>query len=451
MSIEAVNSLSVNEYSVSELSSKIKQLLEFHCGYVRVRGEISGLKIAASGHGYLNIKDANSILAATCWSHTLNKLKFQIEEGMEVIASGKITSYAGQSRYQLNIENIEPAGVGALMKLLVERKKKLEAEGLFDKSKKKKLPFFPKKIGIVTSITGAVLQDILHRIRDRCPINVLVWPVTVQGDGAAGEISSAIIGFNELPPSMRPEVLIVARGGGSIEDLWCFNEEIVVRAIAASDIPIVSAVGHETDFTLSDFVADVRAPTPTAAAEFVVPVLSDLRFTLDQNFIRLKQNLEQILSHKTKIMDFCNVVLKDPMKLISTKAQTLDLVGFRLIAKIPQIIDAKLSILNRLSSSINNPSKMLEIKSLQLEHLKETLVASFKRYMESKIQKIDFLVKLLDSLDYKNVLSRGFAIVTDKEGEILTSSKNISPLSDLTLRMNDGKVKVTSSPLENID
>jgi len=270
----------VVEWTVSELSSALRRTVEDAYGYVRVRGEVSGFKGASpSGHVYFRLKDDKAVLEAVIWKGAFGRMRVRPEEGLDVIVSGKLTTFAGSSKYQIVIDSLEPAGIGALMKLLEDRKKKLAAEGLFDEARKQLLPFLPKVIGVVTSPTGAVIRDILHRLEDRFPRRVLVWPVRVQGDTSAAEVAAAIHGFNAMPeagPMPRPDLIIVARGGGSLEDLWSFNEEIVVRAAAASMIPLISAVGHETDITLIDFVADKRAPTPTAAAEMAVPVRSDL-------------------------------------------------------------------------------------------------------------------------------------------------------------------------------
>src|SRR5438270_121506 len=272
----------VPEFSVSELSFALKRQLEGAFPRVRVRGEVSQPSFPRSGHCYFRLKDENAVLDAVCWKTTMPRLGIKIEEGMEVIVTGKITTYAGSSRYQVIIDRIELAGEGALLKLLEDRRKKLAAEGLFDLGRKRALPFLPEVIGVVTSPSGAVIRDILHRLADRFPRRVLIWPVKVQGEGSAAEVAAAIEGFNALPehgsPMLppRPDLIIVARGGGSLEDLWSFNEEIVVRAAAASLIPLISAVGHETDVTLIDFAADRRAPTPTAAAEMAVPVRAEL-------------------------------------------------------------------------------------------------------------------------------------------------------------------------------
>ena len=256
-------------FSVSEISGLIKTTMEHRFEQVRIRGELSGFKRAPSGHLYFSLKDENAVIDGVCWRASAARLRIRPEDGMEVIASGRITTYAGRSKYQVVVETLEHAGEGALLKLLEDRKRKLAAEGLFDEARKQLLPYLPDVIGVVTSPTGAVIRDILHRLADRFPRRVLVWPVLVQGDGAAAQVAAAIRGFNGLGGGTipRPDLLIVARGGGSIEDLWAFNEEIVVRAAADSDIPLISAVGHETDWTLIDLAADVRAPTPTAAAE----------------------------------------------------------------------------------------------------------------------------------------------------------------------------------------
>ncbi len=275
----------VVEFTVSEISAALKQTVEDAYGYVRVRGEISGFRGAhSSGHCYFSLKDDRARLEAVVWRGTFPRLKFKPEEGVEVVATGRLTTFAGQSKYQIVVEALEPAGVGALMALLEARRKALAGEGLFDEARKRSLPYLPRVIGVVTSPTGAVIRDILHRLADRFPTRVLVWPVRVQGETSAAEVAAAIAGFNALPDGgaiPRPDLLIVARGGGSLEDLWSFNEEIVVRAAAASAIPLIAAIGHETDFTLIDYAADRRAPTPTAAAEMAVPVRSELIETVE--------------------------------------------------------------------------------------------------------------------------------------------------------------------------
>lgn len=313
--------------SVSEISQAIKRTLEGNFERVRVRGEISGFKRAASGHIYMSLKDQDAVLDAVCWRGNAGRLAIAPEDGMEVIASGRITSYPGRSKYQIVIDQIELAGEGALLKLLEERKRKLAAEGLFDADRKQELPFLPEVIGVVTSPTGAVIRDILHRLADRFPRRVLVWPVLVQGEGAAEQIAAAIRGFNRLPLGgeiPRPDLLIVARGGGSLEDLWAFNEEVVVRAAAESGIPLISAVGHETDTTLIDFASDRRAPTPTAAAEIAVPVRAELIAQVLESTQRMAAAGRRLLEARRGEVEGLGRGLPDPHRVLEEKSQRLD-------------------------------------------------------------------------------------------------------------------------------
>lgn len=316
------------EYTVSEISGALKRTVEDVFGNVRVRGEISGYRGPhSSGHAYFALKDDRARLDAVVWKGTMSRLKFRPEEGMEVIATGKLTTYPGKSNYQIVIDNLEPAGAGALMALLEERKRRLQAEGLFDSARKQLLPFMPRVIGVVTSPTGSVIRDIIHRIKDRFPLHVLVWPVRVQGDTASAEVTNAITGFNALEwdgPFERPDLLIVARGGGSLEDLWGFNDEALARAVAASTIPVISAVGHETDWTLIDLVADVRAPTPTGAAEIAVPVKADLEATLASLGARLKAAVLRNFERKRQAARAAARALPSPDQLLALPRRHLD-------------------------------------------------------------------------------------------------------------------------------
>jgi len=341
---DASNSAASNvpEYSVSELSRALKRTVEDTYGYVRVRGELGRVLVAKSGHLYTDLKDERSVIASVMWKGGVSRLNFKPEEGLEVIVEGKLSTYPGRSQYQLIIERMAPAGVGALMALLEERKKKLGAEGLFADDRKRKLPFLPEVIGVVTSPTGAVIRDILHRIKDRFPRHVLVAPVLVQGDKAAEQIAAAITGFNAMRPgglAPRPDVLIVARGGGSIEDLWAFNEEIVVRAAAASDIPLISAVGHETDWTLIDLAADVRAPTPTGAAEMVVPVRAELVARVSTLRGRLITTMSRILERVRVDVLAAARGLPRGDDLLGPRTQRLDAAGQALRAGLKGLSD----------------------------------------------------------------------------------------------------------------
>ncbi|MBE7183493.1 MAG: exodeoxyribonuclease VII large subunit [Methylobacterium mesophilicum] len=320
------------EFSVSELSNSLRRTVEDAYGNVRVRGEISGYRGPhSSGHAYFALKDERARLEAVVWKGTMGKIRFRPEEGMEVIATGKLTTYPGSSKYQIVIDQLEPAGAGALMALLEERKRKLAAEGLFDQERKRALPFMPRVIGVVTSPTGAVIRDILHRLADRFPLHVMVWPVRVQGETAGPEAAAAVAGFNALPEGFaRPDVLIVARGGGSLEDLWGFNDEGLARAVAASRIPIISAVGHETDWTLIDLAADRRAPTPTGAAEMAVPVRADLEAGLASHAARLQSALFRLVDRRRQAVRAAARALPVPDQLLALPRRRLDEASSRL-------------------------------------------------------------------------------------------------------------------------
>jgi exodeoxyribonuclease VII large subunit len=331
----------IKEFSVTEISNLVKTLLEREIGTVCIRGEISGLKIASSGHAYFNLKENLSVIACTCWRSALSRFKSSIADGMEVSATGKITSYSGQSKYQLSIEKIVPAGQGAWMQALKVLHDKLAAEGLFLESRKKPLPLIPERIGIVTSLGGAVIRDIIHRIRDRFPVPVAVRSVSVQGETSASEVSNAILDFNAMPDHMRPKLIIIARGGGSIEDLWSFNEEITVRTIAASKIPIISAIGHETDYTLSDLAADKRAPTPTAAAEFALPVMSDIKYTLSNDYNRQILAITKLLSNNLHILKILCTSLERSSSYLEMRRQKIDELGIKMLESIPEYLNFK--------------------------------------------------------------------------------------------------------------
>src|SRR3982751_2375032 len=314
--------------SVSELSGVLKRTIETAFGNVRVRGEISGFKRHSSGHCYFTLKDENACIDAVIWRTSVGALAFRPEDGAEIIATGKLTTYPGRSKYQIVVERMELAGEGALLALLEKRRKALAAEGLFAPERKRKLPFLPRIVGVVTSPTGAVIRDILHRLEDRCPTRVIVWPVAVQGEGAAARIAEAIRGFPSIDP--RPDLLIVARGGGSIEDLWAFNEEEVVRAAADSPIPLISAVGHETDTTLIDFASDLRAPTPTAAAEIAVPVRAELAAQLSELGHRAQHCLSRRIERSRERFDLTNCRWLKPQAIFAPMVQRLDEIGERL-------------------------------------------------------------------------------------------------------------------------
>ncbi len=315
------------EFTVSEISQAVKRTLEGNFERIRVRGEVSKPNYHSSGHLYFSLKDEGAVIDAVCWRGTVGRLRFRLEHGMELVVTGRVSSYPGSSKYQIVIDQAELAGEGALLKMLEERRKRLAAEGLFDEARKRPLPYLPEVIGVITSPTGAVIRDILHRLADRFPRHVLLWPVAVQGDNAAAQVVAAIAGFNRLQPGgpvPRPDLIIVARGGGSLEDLMPFNDEAVVRAVVASGIPLISAVGHETDTTLIDFASDRRAPTPTAAAEMAVPVRSELLGEIGENGLRLARAAQRLIAEQKMRLEGLARGLIHPARLLEDMAQRLD-------------------------------------------------------------------------------------------------------------------------------
>jgi exodeoxyribonuclease VII large subunit len=409
--------------SVSELSSSLKRTVEDAFGHVRVRGEVSGFKRHSSGHCYLTLKDENACMDAVVWRANAQALRFRPEDGIEVVATGRLTTYPGRSKYQIVIERLELAGQGALMALLDKRRRQLAAEGLFDAERKRRLPFSPKEIGVVTSPTGAVIRDILHRLADRCPCHVLVWPVPVQGEGAAAQVAAAVRGFNALPEGgavARPDLIIVARGGGSVEDLWAFNEEEVVRAVAASDIPTISAVGHETDTSLCDFAADVRAPTPTAAAEMAVPVRSDLLGQLRELGFRIERCTRRTAERSGEQLD--NVLRRWPEKdaLLAPQRQRLDELSERLPRALGQRLDRARGDLGHAAGALR-PG---------------LLVGAHRRARE----RLDGLWRVAQLAHPNKPLARGYARVEDRQGTTLVTAAAARKAPLLRLVFADGAV-----------
>ncbi|HEX8512588.1 MAG TPA: exodeoxyribonuclease VII large subunit [Allosphingosinicella sp.] len=409
--------------SVSELSMRLKRTVEDAFGFVRVRGEISGWKRAASGHCYLCLKDEKAVIDGVLWKATAASLPFRPEDGIEVVATGKLTTYPGRSRYQIVIERLELAGQGALMALLDKRRRALAAEGLFDPGRKKKLPFQPRVIGVVTSPTGAVIRDILHRLADRCPCHVIVWPVQVQGETAAAQIAAAVRGFNALPdggPVGRPDLLIVARGGGSIEDLWAFNEEEVVRAVAASGIPTISAVGHETDTSLCDFAADVRAPTPTAAAEMAVPVRGDLLGQLRELGHRIERCARRAAERAGEQLEASLRRWPERDALLAPQRQRLDDLADRL----PRGLRTELS---HARAALNQAAGALRPGLLKATH-------------DRARERLDALWRVAELAHPNRPLERGYARVEDRDGKTLISAEAARSARRLKLIFRDGDV-----------
>jgi exodeoxyribonuclease VII large subunit len=445
----------IPEFSVSELSGALRRTVEDSFSFVRVRGEISGFKRHSSGHLYFALKDADAVLDAVCWRGSAGKLALAPEDGMEVIATGRLTTYPGRSKYQMVVERMELAGQGALLKLLEDRKKRLAAEGLFGLERKRPIPFLPQVIGIVTSPTGAVIRDILHRLAERFPRRVLLWPVAVQGDGAAQQVAAAIRGFDALPkdgPVPRPDVLIVARGGGSLEDLMAFNEEEVVRAAADCSIPLISAVGHETDTTLIDFAADLRAPTPTAAAEKAVPVRAELIATLVDLEARLGGAVLRGLEDRGNRLGHLFRALPHPRRVMEDCARRLDERAERLERALPALVERRAMDLERLDTRLGHALKTvktvqmaaLDKGRLRLDQLASRLGPAMTRQLTERAMRLDNQAKLLDSYSYRSVLARGFVVLRDAHGQPLIRAADIQPGQAVAAEFADGTVALTA-------
>lgn len=455
------------EFTVSELTGSVKKTLEGTFGRVRVRGEVGRVMIARSGHIYYDIKDDKNVIACTTWKGQVAGLGVTPEEGLEVIITGKLSTFGAQSKYNINVDSIEVAGAGALMAMLEKRKVVLAAEGLFDLQRKKELPYLPEIIGVITSPTGAVIRDILHRLRDRFPRKVLVWPVAVQGKACAPEVANAIRGFNAMTPGgalPRPDLIIVARGGGSLEDLWGFNEEIVARAAAASDIPLISAVGHETDTTLIDFVSDMRAPTPTAAAEMAVPVRLELMAWVDQQGARLSRSLSNTLNQRQQRLRDLTRALPNKDSLLDGPRQRFDYLTERL----PNALQAgiaqkrlKLSeeagalrpavLRSRIAADKQRLDKLTdrlsaEVITRDIARKQDKLNSTISRLsdrarsqQDRRIAKLDALEGLHKTLGYKETLKRGYAVVRG-DGKVVTDVAAAKAATSLEIQFADGRI-----------
>ncbi|MCE6961186.1 exodeoxyribonuclease VII large subunit [Cereibacter sphaeroides] len=486
------------EYTVSELSGAVKRVIEGEFGLVRVRGEIGRVSRPASGHLYFDLKDDRAVIAAICWKGQAGRLSVRPEEGMEVVATGRMTTFPGQSKYQIIVEDMAPAGAGALMAMLEKRRAQLAAEGLFDTARKRPLPFLPRVIGVVTSPSGAVIRDILHRLRDRFPSHVLIWPVAVQGEKCAPEVAAAIRGFNALPeegPIPRPDLLIVARGGGSLEDLWGFNEEIVVRAAAESAIPLISAVGHETDTTLIDHAADRRAPTPTAAAEMAVPVRLDLLATIDGQGARLSRCAAHAIGRRDQRLRDLSRALPRLDSLTAGASQRFDLWAARLGGALGQSIAARRARLDPLGAHLR-PRLLADLVARQKDRLADrarSLESCFARRGERRsdrlaaaaarlapafaraladagraaerdrsllgslgqrldeapglrLRRLSDRLQALDrlhvTLGYERTLARGYAVVRG-DGQVVTTRTEAERAAALEIQFQDGRLTLS--------
>ncbi|MCL5778033.1 exodeoxyribonuclease VII large subunit [Limibaculum sp. FT325] len=452
------------EFTVSELSRGIKRTLEGTYGHVRVRGELGRVTFHRNGHCYLDLKDEGAVLSGVIWKSAIGSLEIRPQEGDEVIATGRITTFAGQSKYQLVIESLAYAGEGALLARLERLRKQLAAEGLFDAAAKRPLPYLPRVIGVVTSPTGAVIRDILHRLADRFPVQVLVWPVAVQGPQSAPQVAAAIRGFDALAPGgavPRPDVLIVARGGGSVEDLWGFNDEAVVRAVHACRIPVISAVGHETDTTLIDFAADRRAPTPSAAAEIAVPVRTELvaavagldarrKAAVAQMLRQRGQRLRdiaralprpaEIIESRRQRLDLAAARLPRPADLIELRRQSVALAGSRLPGALGRAVSAARLDLMRRSGRLGAPLLVgrVERGRERLDGWAMRLPPAATRGLERAAERLSAQARLLGSLGYRQTLERGFAVVRNGAGQVVTDAAALSAGQPIDIEFRDG-------------
>jgi len=427
-------------YSVSEFSHVIKKLVETNFSYVRIRGEISRPSFPGSGHVYFTLKDTDGTIAAIIWKYTLPRLSIKPEEGIEVICTGKVTTFAGQSKYQIIVESMEVAGEGALLKMLEDRRKKLLKEGLFNQEFKKPIPYLPKIIGVITSPSGAVIRDILHRLSDRFPSHVYLWPVAVQGEGSAKQISNAIDKFNQFTDETtikKPDLLIVARGGGSLEDLWSFNEEIVVRSVFKSSIPVISAVGHETDTTLIDFVSDLRAPTPSAAAEKAVPVRNELIARIDELNFRFKTSFNNKLNNNKDRLNSLIKLLGKPDQIFDNKTQKLDFIYRDFENLFKDIFVEKKNKITQHAQRLMPPKVLIS----NLASKQQLLETKFQNYLQNIINrkevKLNSLDKLLEASSFNRVLDRGFSLVMNNKGKPIKLSSEAPKNANVKIKFSD--------------
>ena len=466
--------LNLPELTVSELSAALKRTIEDAYGYVRVRGELGKVSYHGNGHVYFDLKDERACIAGVIWRSAAPRIKLKLEAGLEVVITGRLTTYPGRSQYQIVVETLEPAGLGALMALLEERKRRLTAEGLFDEARKQLLPYLPAVIGVITSPSGAVIRDILHRLADRFPRHVLVWPVKVQGEGSAAEVAAAIAGFNALPERgamARPDLLIVARGGGSLEDLWSFNEEIVVRAAAESLIPLISAVGHETDVTLIDFAADRRAPTPTAAAEMAVPVRAELIIDIESlerralaGWLRSQEARRNAVRSAARALPDADEVLAEPRQRLDHAAAQLgralranahihhvsfSRIGGRLSAHLLRMqVErrreryAGLALRLRAGLGANVAAQRMRIsrEGERVGVLAERAARAMDNLLDGRWARCERDAQLLAALSYRGVLARGFALVRDRAGRPLRTAVSVTIGTPMDIEFSDGHV-----------
>lgn len=437
----------IPEFSVSEFSRNIKRVVEDAFGYIRIRGEISGFKKSTAGHIYFSLKDASgddsALITAVCFRNAANLINFEIGDGLEVVASGQVTTYEGRSNYQIIVEKIEIAGIGALMQAIEKRKQKLLEEGLFDPKHKQPIPAWPNVIGVITSPTGAVIEDILHRVENRFPTHVLLYPSAMQGKTAAVEVIAGIRYFNRKH-DINPDVIIIARGGGSFEDLLPFNDENLAREVFKSKIPIVSAIGHETDTAIIDFVSDLRAPTPSAAAELVTPVLSEFKHLIANLEKRLANYFANLSAVKLSNLESLAKFIIHPNKLIDAKLSRLRDLEYKIRTAPINNIRNKEQKLAMLSSFISRPPSFIAEHLQKLQFLIKNLSQSASAILKSSLDQISLAEKLLVSYDYKAVLKRGYALIKNSKGELISSAHKIKNNQIITIEMSDGEANAVT-------
>ncbi len=431
--------LNIPQFTVSEFSASIKRVVEDAFGYVKIKGEISGFKRATSGHLYFTLKDNNAALSAVFFRNMAQLTNFEIADGLEVCASGRITTFEGRSNYQIIVEKLEIAGIGAILEMIEKRRQKLLAEGLFDEIHKKPLPFFPKRIGVITSPTGAVIEDIKHRISARCPSHIMLFESAVQGEKAAFEVTAGIKFFNKLPPEKRPEVIIIARGGGSIEDLMPFNDEALVRAVFASEIPIVSAVGHETDTTLIDYVSDLRAPTPTAAAEIVTPILSELESQVDLFCEKLEILPQQILTKHYKNLENLQKYIVKPEQRIAEVTNLFLSLEKKLFFSLQGNLNSKYQAIAAVKISKDSLSQKLAVSSEKSKFIFDIMNLNMNNLIKNDEAKLISVSKLLKANHYHEILKRGFALIKNEQGDLIMTISDLDKAQEITVEMSDGK------------
>lgn len=448
----------VPQFSVAEFSKAIKLTIENAFGYVKISGEITGFKRASSGHLYFNLKEDNAVLTAVCFRNQANDIDFEIGDGLQICASGKITSYEGRSNYQIIVDKIEIAGIGAILEMIEKRRKKLAEEGLFDASYKKKLPFFPKIIGVITSETGAVIEDIKHRILNRCPLNLILYPSAVQGEKASREIIAGIKYFNNLKIN-RPEVIIIARGGGSFEDLLPFNDEDLVREVFKSEIPIISAVGHETDFTLIDFVADVRAPTPTAGAEFATPVLEDLKINLKNLERNISNFIDNFFNKNHSALKNLARNLLSPQKFLENSQQKVINFSEKIEYSTKNYIENNFLKIQKITIKSDFIFERIKIFKQKIFYDFDTIKKSIENNFIQKNIMIEGFANAIKSCNYQQMLERGFAVLKDKNNHIILNCEDLKNHQKFVITMQDGEVfanlndnlKIHNSPPKKTD